>query len=268
MKNIRLLIEYDGTNYHGWQIQNPVVSHQPPDISKENIITIQGILQEKIKIITGEDTKVIGASRTDAGVHAIGQVASFRTNSYLKPHVIHLALNALLPEDIRILDADEVDESFHPRYNAINKTYFYLISNMKISSAFLYRYTWRVPYNLNLDAIGEAGKLLRGRHDFAAFRGAGCGAKTTVREIVSLDIEKLNSIDFMTARLGGNFIKISITADAFLRHMVRNIVGTLVEIGRGRITPKSLSDAFELKDRRLLGPTAPATGLFLEKIIY
>jgi len=268
VKNIKLFIEYDGTNYHGWRIQNSVIGNQQLAISKKGIITIQGIIQEKIRAITGEDTKVIGASRTDAGVHAIGQVALFRTDSYLKPHVLQRALNAMLPEDIRILGAEEVDESFHPRYDAVNKTYFYLIANMHMSSAFLYRYIWRVPYILNLDVINEAGKLLNGRHDFAAFRGAGCGAKSTVREIIKLDIEKLNSIDFMTSKLSGNFIKISITANAFLRHMVRNIVGSLIEIGRGRMTLKSLSDAFELKDRRMIGPTAPAAGLFLEKITY
>ena len=255
MKNIKLLIEYDGANYHGWQKQ-------------KNNNTLQGIIEGSLFSITGERVNLISASRTDAGVHAFGMVASFKTNSYLEPITLQRALNALLPEDIRILYATEADETFHPRYDAVNKTYFYLIANMSISSAFLYRYTWRVPYRLDLDSIKEAGGLLRGRHDFSAFRGAGCGAKNTVREIISLDVEQLNRIDFMTGQLNGNFIRIRITANAFLRHMVRNIVGTLVEIGRGKMTLSSASEALELKDRRKTGPTAPANGLFLEAIRY
>lgn len=261
MKNIKLLIEYDGTNYYGWQIQNSA-------ISQKNIITVQGILQEVIKKITGENIKLVGAVRTDAGVHAIEQVASFKTDSYLKPAILQRALNARLPADIRIIGVEEADESFHPRYDAISKTYFYLISHTNISSAFLYRYTWRVPYQLDLDIMKEAGRLLYGKHNFSAFRGAGCSAKNVIREIISLDIEKLDKIDFMTIGLTGNFIKIKITANSFLRHMVRNIVGTLVEIGRGKMTLNSISEALELKDRRKTGPTAHANGLFLEKIKY
>lgn len=261
MKNIRFLIEYDGTNYHGWQEQNLA-------ISQKNIITIQGMLQEKLKAVTGEDVKVIGSSRTDAGVHAFGQVASFLTDSYLEAEVLQRALNSLLPEDIRILNAEEVNETFHPRYDAVSKSYFYLISNMSISSAFLYRYAWRVRHRLDLDSMKEAGSLLYGRHDFSAFRGAGCGAKTTERAISFFNIERLERIDFMTAGLRGDFIKIRIEANAFLRYMVRNIVGTLVDIGRGKMAAHAISDAFELKDRRKTGPTAPATGLFLEAIKY
>lgn len=277
MKNIKLLIEYDGTNYHGWQEQNSALSplssasrqwRQPSAVSQKKIITIQGMLQEKLKTITGADVKVIGSSRTDAGVHAFGQVASFLTDSYLEPGVLQRALNSLLPEDIRILNAEEVNEAFHPRYDAVSKSYFYLISNMGISSAFLYRYAWRVPHRLDLDSMKEAGSLLHGRHDFSAFRGAGCGAKTTGRDILSFNIERLERIDFMTAGLSGDFIKIRIEANAFLRYMVRNIVGTLVDIGRGKMAAHAISDAFELKDRRKTGPTAPATGLFLEAIRY
>lgn len=268
MKNIRLLIEYDGTNYHGWQKQRSVISHRLSAVNSKNIITIQGILQETIKKIVGEDIKLISASRTDAGVHALGQVASFKTNSYLEPEVLQKALNALLPDDIRILDTAEETEKFHPRYDAESKTYLYLISNMNISSAFLYRYTWKVPYSLNLDVMQETARLLRSSHDFSAFRGTGCGAKNTEREIILLDVEMLNKIDFMTVRLDGNFIKIRITANAFLRHMVRNIVGTLVETGRGKMTLRSVLEAIELKDRKKTGPTAPANGLFLETIRY
>lgn len=255
MKNIKLLIEYDGTNYHGWQRQ-------------KNHATLQKIIEDRLLRITGEDAALIGASRTDAGVHALGQVASFKTNSNLEPMTLQRALNATLPEDIRILYAWETAAAFHPRYDALGKSYFYLISNAIFSSAFLYRYAWRVPYTLDLDEMKKAGGLLLGRHDFSAFRGSGCGAKSTIREITALSIEKSSSIDFMTAKIGGNFIKITVQANAFLRHMVRNIVGTLVEIGRGEMTVNSVSEAIELRDRKRTGPTAPAHGLFLAKVSY
>jgi tRNA pseudouridine38-40 synthase len=255
MKNIKLLLEYDGTNYHGWQRQ-------------KDHTTLQEIIEDRLFRITGEDATLISASRTDAGVHAIGQVASFRTNSNLEPATLQRALNATLPEDIRILNAEGTAAAFHPRYDALGKSYFYIIANTNFSSAFLYRYAWRVPYTLDLDRMKKAGGLLLGRHDFSAFRGAGCGAKITVREITSLSIEKISSIDFMTAKINGNFIKIKVEATAFLRHMVRNIVGTLVEVGRGEMTLNSISEAIRLKDRRKTGPTAPAHGLFLEKVSY
>jgi len=261
MKNIKLLIEYDGTYYHGWQTQKSAVG-------RKGILTIQGMLQDTINKITGEKVNLLGASRTDAGVHAFGQVASFKTATHLRPMILQKALNALLPEDIRILNSEETDETFHPRYDATGKSYFYLIANTGITSAFLYRYAWQVPYLLDLGIMKKAAGLICGRHDFSAFRGAGCGAKTTGREVTSLNIERLDKIDFMTCRLNGNFIKIGIEANAFLRHMVRNIAGTLVQSGRGKMTLDSISEALELKDRRKTGPTAPANGLFLETVKY
>ncbi|MBI4683967.1 MAG: tRNA pseudouridine(38-40) synthase TruA [Nitrospirae bacterium] len=255
MRNIKLLIEYKGTNYHGWQRQ-------------KNGNTLQGIIEDKLSEITREAVKLVGASRTDAGVHAFGQVASFRTDSHLDTPIFRRALNALLPDDIRILDAEDANEDFHPRFSAISKSYFYIINNADVSSAFIYRYSWRAPYLLDLEIMKKAGAILQGRHDFSAFRGAGCGAKNTMREIISLDIDMLNRIDFMTTGFTGRFIKIRIEANAFLRHMVRNIVGTLVEIGRGKMTSDSMLKAFELKDRRLMGITAPANGLFLEEVRY
>jgi len=268
MKNIRLLIEYDGTDYHGWQTQKKAISYQQSAIRPKNVITIQQALQDTVKKITGENIKLIGSSRTDTGVHALGQVATFKTYTRLEPKILQKALNATLPEDIRILNAEETTEAFHPRYDAVSKRYFYIISNTNSSSAFLYKYAWRVPYALDLNEMEKACSLLLGRHDFSAFRGAGCGSKKAVREITSLTLEKISSIDFMTARINGNFIKISVEANAFLRHMVRNIVGTLIEIGRGKMTVNSVSEALALQDRRKTGPTAPACGLFLEKITY
>ena len=255
MRNIKLLLEYDGTAYQGWQVQKKGE-------------TIQGILENRILKITGEHSRVIGASRTDAGVHALGQVAAFRTESSLDAGTIKRALNAVLPQDIRVLDASVVDDSFHPREDAIKKSYFYIITNQRISSAFLFRYTWIVPQPLVLNTMKEASQKLIGRHDFASFMGTGSDVKDTVREIYSLNIERLGSIDFMTSFLIGNFMKISIEANGFLRHMVRNIVGTLVEIGRGRISAERMKDILESRDRRLAGPTAPPHGLFLERIVY
>lgn len=255
MRNIKLIIEYDGTDYSGWQKQ-------------KKASTLQSIIENALLQITNKPAKIIGASRTDAGVHALGQVACFRTDTHLEPAIIRRALNAVLPEDIRILKAEETASEFHPRYDALSKSYFYIINNTDSSSAFIYRYLWRLPFKLNIGEMKRAGEMLIGRHDFSAFRGAGCCAKNTLREVISLEIKASRRINFMTARLEGRFIKIRIEANAFLRHMVRNIVGMLVEVGRGRLDAESVADALRHKDRKRIGPTAPAKGLFLEKIRY
>ncbi len=255
MRTIKLILEYDGTAYHGWQIQ------------KEGV-TIQDILEEKILNITGEQSRVTGASRTDAGVHALGQVAAFRTESRLDPQTIKRALNTVLPQDIRVLDASEADGSFNPRDDASKKSYFYVIANQRISSAFLYRYSWLVQQQLELKSMKDAAQTLIGRHDFSSFMGTGSSIKDPEREIFSLSLDKLDNIDFMTAGMRGEFIKIRLEANGFLRHMVRNIAGTLVEIGRGRISADRISEILKSHDRKLAGPTAPANGLFLERIVY
>lgn len=255
MKKIKLLLEYDGTAYQGWQVQ-------------KNRLTIQGIIEDRILKITGEQSRIIGASRTDAGVHALGQVAVFRTESRLDPETIKRALNALLPQNIRVLDASEVDDSFNPRDSAVKKSYFYIIVNQRELSAFLYRYAWLVQQQLNLKSMIDAAQVLIGEHDFSSFRGTGSSTKNPVREVFSLSIERFEKLDFMTKSLDGKFIKLRIEANGFLRHMVRNIVGTLVEIGRGRFTADRVKEILESHDRKLAGPTAPAIGLFLERIMY
>jgi tRNA pseudouridine38-40 synthase len=255
MRYIKLLIEYDGTNYHGWQ-------------SQKSGGTIQDILREKILFITGEEVRLTGASRTDAGVHALDQVAVFGTNSSLESAIIVRALNAKLPSDIRILTAEETEKDFHPRYCALKKSYFYIIAEGRLRSAFLHRYLWPVRACLDLDTMVEAATLLLGEHDFSSFRATGCGAKHPVRTVHSVDIARLGEISFMTASIKGDFIKIRIEANAFLRHMVRNIVGTLVEVGKGHIPPEQFGQILEARDRTIAGPAAPAQGLFLEKIIY
>ncbi|MDI6728768.1 MAG: tRNA pseudouridine(38-40) synthase TruA [Thermodesulfovibrionales bacterium] len=255
MRNIKLTIQYDGTNYNGWQIQ-------------PNGITIQEILQKNIKKITGEDAKLIGAGRTDAGVHAIGQVASFKTSSGLSSDVIKRALNANLPDDIRILNACDAELDFHPRYDAKSKIYVYVISNFTVISPFLYRYAWKVPHKLHFEDMCNAIEFIRGRHDFSAFRASGCSAKNPVRTVFNISIEKSDTIHFMDIPFAGNFLKVRLEADAFLRHMVRNIVGTIVEIGKGKTKSEEIREIINSKDRRLAGPTAPARGLFLEEINY
>jgi len=255
MRHIKLLLEYDGSTYQGWQ-------------SQKSGNTIQDVLCERIVSITGGQIRLAGASRTDAGVHALGQVAAFSTNSDLATDVLKRALNAKLPQDIRILTVEETDGSFNPRFDAVKKRYIYLMSLGGHESAFFHKYRWEMKASLDLDAMKEAASLLTGEHDFSSLRGSGCSAKTTVRQIHSLEVKALHTMEFMTVSIMGDYIQISIEANAFLRHMVRNIVGTLVEVGKGKIAVKDVSAILNARDRTKAGPTAPAVGLFLERIFY
>jgi tRNA pseudouridine38-40 synthase len=248
-------MEYDGTRYMGWQ-------------SQKSGGTVQDILSETIAGILGEKVPLTGASRTDAGVHALGQTAVFPTVSALEHAVLMRALNAKLPRDIRIIEAEEVNSAFHPRYHATRKSYFYLISADKRQSAFLHPFLWELRTGLDIDAMREAAVHLSGEHDFSSFMGSGCGSKTQVRTVHGIDIMQCGELRFMTASIRGEFIKLRIEANAFLRHMARNIVGTLVEVGKGRILPNTARDILLARDRQKAGPTAPAKGLFLEKITY
>ncbi len=272
MRNIKLTLQYDGTNYNGWQIQPSEISDfrfQISDYKKQkSIITIQGVIQDAIKKITGEDVKVIGAGRTDAGVHAIEQAASFKTLSTMQADIIQRALNANLSDDIRALEAKDVKIDFHPRYDAKSKIYFYVISNSCCISPFLCRYAWNIGHKLDLDAMRRAIEPLKGRHDFSAFRASGCGAKNSARTILDVSVEKIEHLDFMSARLSGVFFKIRIEADAFLRHMVRNIAGTIVEAGKRKIKSEDIEGIMLSKDRKNAGAAAPAKGLFLERVNY
>ncbi|RJQ50837.1 MAG: tRNA pseudouridine(38-40) synthase TruA [Nitrospiraceae bacterium] len=255
MRHIKLALQYDGSGYSGWQIQAKGA-------------TVQGLLEEALFAVTGERTRVTGAARTDAGVHALEQVAAFNTGALLGPQIYVRALNAGLPDDIRVISAEECDAGFHPRYDARNKTYSYLISFHGNYSAFLKRYSWSMPYKLNIDAMREAAQCLAGTHDFASFRASGCSSKHPVRTIHGIEIAGSASIEFIGLQFHAPVIRIGIQANAFLRHMVRNIVGTLVEIGRGRSSPESMKEILESRDRKTAGRTAPACGLFLEKITY
>lgn len=253
MRHIRLTLQYDGTNYSGWQIQ-------------KDAKTIQQIMEDAVSSVAGEHSKVMGAARTDAGVHAIAQVASFKTHSELTPDIFKKALNVNLPYDIKVIEASECSLDFHPRYDAKGKTYFYVIA--KSYSVFLKNFSWHIPYRLDCNLMRQAAEFLTGEHNFSCFRASGCSSKHPVRRISEIKIEEMPLIDFMTFNLPVPVIKINITANAFLRHMARNIVGVLIEIGRGKILPSKMIEILESKDRRASGPAAPARGLFLEKVIY
>jgi tRNA pseudouridine38-40 synthase len=255
VRNIQLFIQYDGTEYQGWQ-------------SQPNGITVQGQLEEYLEKITGEKITVIGAGRTDAGVHAISQCACFNTTSALTPDVLREALNAHLPSDIRIMQTVEADNSFNARFSATGKSYIYIISTSRVTSPFLHRYVWRLLYSLDVEAMRCAAGHLQGVHDFSAFRGSGCGAKTALRNVSAISIETKKGMEFMSLGIDGDFIVFRFEGDAFLRHMVRNMVGTLVEIGRGKMQPGDIDKLFAHGDRRCAGPTAPAQGLFLEQVFY
>jgi tRNA pseudouridine38-40 synthase len=245
MRNIRLLIEYDGTNYQGWQVQP-----KGP--------TIQGILEEKLGLLTGQPVQLFGSGRTDSGVHALGQVAHFKTQSQMDIRTIQKALNSLLPHDIVIQKAEEVGEGFHARKHSKSKIYEYRILNRNLRSAFHYGYVWHIPQKLNLTEMKKATQSLIGEHDFSAFRTVGSTTQTTVRRVVRAEWKR--------GRDG--LIRFEIEANGFLKQMVRSIVGTLVEIGKGRRKPEDLRKILNSKNRKEAGPTAPAQGLFLKEVKY
>jgi len=244
MIRIKLIISYDGTNYCGWQKQ-------------PNGITIEEVLNKALKDLLNEDVEVIGASRTDSGVHALGNVAVFDTESRIKPERFAYALNVRLPEDIRIVSSCKVPLDFHPRYTDSIKTYEYKIYNKTINNPLLRLYSNFIYVNLDVDKMRKAAAYLVGEHDFKAFCSIRTSAKTTVRTIYSLDVEKCG--DLITIRISGN---------GFLYNMVRIIVGTLVSVGRGKIPPARMKEILESKDRKNASPTALARGLCLVGIEY
>lgn len=244
MKNIKLIIEYDGTNYYGWQKQNDKV-------------TIQGTLEEAVRNLTKEENDVIGCSRTDSGVHARGFVASFKTESTVPPHKFREAINYRLPDDIVVLSSEEVSEDFHPRYLAKGKTYEYTIYNNLVPTALNRAFSYHYKYPLDIESMKEACNFFKGTHDFKAFRSEGSSVKTTVRTIYDLNI-----------KTEGDFIKISVSGDGFLYNMVRIIVGTLINVGRGKIAPHDIEKIIAGKDRKEAGDCVPAKGLKLVEVYY
>ena len=247
MKRIKLIVAYDGTNYCGWQVQ-------------DNGITIEGVLNRELSSLLGCETEVIGASRTDSGVHALGNVCIFDTESRIPPEKYAYALNARLPEDIRIVDSCEVEPDFHPRYRDSIKTYEYRIWNDRFMNPVMRLYTKFCYYDLDVDAMERAGQYLVGEHDFKSFCSEKAEVLTTVREITDISVSR----DDRDERK----ITIRVTGKGFLYNMVRIISGTLIEVGTGLRTVESVKDTLEACKRETAGPTAPAKGLVLKGIIF
>ena len=241
---VRLIVAYDGTNYHGWQIQ-------------KNAVTVEEILQQALCDLLQEPIELVGASRTDAGVHDRGNVAVFDTHTRIPAEKIAIAVNQRLPEDIRVMQSEEVEEQFHPRYAESEKTYEYHISNVPIQLPTRRLYSYFVYLPLDVEKMQEAAKLFVGEHDFAGFCSAKSQVQTTVRTIYDCQVEK-----------EGDEICIRVRGNGFLYNMVRIIAGTLVEVGLGRRKLSTVSQAIEKADRSLAGPTAPPEGLTLIKIEY
>jgi tRNA pseudouridine38-40 synthase len=242
--NIKLTVEYDGTNYHGWQIQH----------SGE---TIQAVLEKAVSTFVGQRTRITGAGRTDAGVHALGQVANFFYPKEFDQHRIRRALNALTPADMTIKEVEIVPDSFDARRDGRSRVYEYRILNRSAPSPFYLTTALHVHDPLDLEVMRRAVRCLEGEHDFSSFQAAGCDAAHAVRKVYRTSLDQRSELLVYT-----------IEATAFLRHMVRNIVGTLIEVGRGQRSPESFSELLKARDRTKAGPTAPPHGLFLVEVKY
>lgn len=243
-RNIRIVLAYDGTPFLGWQIQP-----QGP--------TLQSVLQESLKTITGEQIVVKGSGRTDAGVHAIGQVANFHTFSTISPLGFQQALNSVLPKTVAVTGADEVGPSFDAQFSAVNKLYRYRVLNSRQRSPFEYLRAWHINNTLDIDSMSSISRILLGRNDYSSFRASGCVARNPTRTMSRCDIKR-----------EGDIISFELEADGFLRHMVRNIVGTLVDVGRHRFSTAEFSRILAAKDRTRAGRAAPPHGLYLVRVDY
>ena len=263
-RTLKLTLSYDGTGFVGWQRQAKGVS-------------IQGLLEEALSVIEERPVSITGAGRTDAGVHALGQTASVRITHPLEPARLRRALNAMLPPEVRVLAVDEAPAAFDARRDARTKTYRYSIVNAEIVSPFERRYVWHVPQPLDLEVMTAAARSVEGRHDFSAFLAAGSEVATTVRTVFAStlreagDGERLRPPGALAGSQDpspGRLLVYEVTGEGFLRHMVRTIVGTLVEIGSGRRDAHAVEAALDARERRAAGPTAPATGLCLVSVSY
>jgi len=247
MRNIRLTIEYDGTNYCGWQVQK----------RKGIRPSIQQTIEKALCTITQSKVRLVGSGRTDAGVHALGQVANFTTDTAIAPERLQKALHALLPGDIVVTGVCLVDAEFHSRFKAKSKVYRYTVVNRTLPSVFLRSTSYLYCFPLDIKLMQKEAKAILGRHDFSAFCASGGGAKSPVRTIKKIEIRKAGDLVYFTIEAGG-----------FLYNMARNIVGTLLEIGRGKFPAGSLKKILASGDRRRAGPTAPAKGLCLVEVKY
>jgi tRNA pseudouridine38-40 synthase len=244
MRNIKLILAYDGTDFHGWQ-------RQP------KLRTVQQVLEEALAQLTGTMPTTTASGRTDAGVHALGQVVHFHTASRHDPATFVKALNALLPRDVRIQGAWEMPQSFHATLDAQAKLYRYVIDNGPIADPFQLRYAWHVHPRLDADAMREAAQALKGRHDFHSFETDWPNRTSSVRTITHIAVSRMR-----------DFVWVDVEADGFLYNMVRAITGTLVLVGTGKWPVPKVAEALAAEDRSVAGPTAPPQGLFLVRVRY
>jgi len=244
MRNIKITIAYDGSVYKGWQLQ-------------KNGNTVQEEMEKAVRKVFGKAHRVHGAGRTDAGVHARGQTAHFKAAAGVPVAKVPAALNAFLPEDIVVTSAEEVSQDFHSRFDARGKHYRYYVMNSRLGDPFAERYAWRVPYKLNAALMNREAAALAGRHDFKSFQASDKRERTSVRRITRISVKREKDL-----------IRIDVEGDGFLYNMVRNIAGTLVDIGRGYLPPGSMKEILKKRDRTVAGPTAPAKGLFLVNVRY
>ncbi len=245
MRNIKLLIQYEGTRYQGWQRQE----------NSDN--TIQGKMEKLLSMMCGEKIELQGSGRTDAGVHAAGQVANFYTNSTMTKEEMLSYINEYLPKDIAVIGIEEVGERFHSRLHAKGKCYVYRVINSSCPDVFWRRFALEFPEKLDLEAMREAADLLCGEHDFRSFTSAGRVKKSTVRRVDAIRIEKKE-----------NLVTFTFHGNGFLYHMVRIMMGTLLEVGTGKRDPQSVLEILRAKDRQKAGYLVPAKGLMLEKVFY
>jgi len=243
MRNIILTIAYDGSNYSGWQIQ-------------KNAVTIQEIVQQLLEKIVKHNIKMRVAGRTDAGVHAVGQVASFKTKSKMNSGEFKEAMNSLLPSDIRIMEVEDKDDNFHPRYRAIRRWYRYIIYNADVHSPFFKNYVLWLKREIDVDLLSQYCKRIIGDHDFTSFAVMEEG-RSPIRKIYECEVKRK-----------GDFIVLDITANSFLRKMVRSIIGTFLELEKNHKNPEELDRIMLAKERRLTGKTACPYGLYLMKVYY
>jgi tRNA pseudouridine38-40 synthase len=244
-KNFKLTIEYDGTDFHGWQRQ-------------KNDRSIQGEIESALHQMTGEKINLIGSGRTDAGVHALGQVANFKCTTRLESDTFQNGLNSLLPDSIVIRDCDVVDADFHARFDARRKVYHYRILNRRLPKAVYRQYCWHVRRPLDIEMMNRAASELVGTHDFSTFEGTGSPRSDSIRQVINAAFFKETEDN----------IVFEIEANGFLRFMVRSIVGTLVDVGMEKISPEDFRVILESRDRSQTGVTAPPQGLFLVRVTY
>lgn len=245
MKNIKIEIEYDGTRYNGWQTQ-------------KNAMGIQEMITNAIRQATGETVKLNGSGRTDAGVHALGQTATFETNTTIPVNKIPEAVNKFLPKDIVIKNAEAMKNDFHARYSAKGKKYMYIVNNSKYPSAIHGNFEYHVRDELDYKKMKKASEYFEGTYDFRGFMASGSSVKDTIRTITKVQLKKRDD-----GRIIFNF-----SGDGFLYNMVRIMVGTLIEVGKGKINPEEIPDIIKSKDRNRAGKTAPAQGLYLVEVYY